>query len=126
MKRDEIIAKWDAMKPRERDVWVAEAVFGYTIGRERRINGLLFVYKNVGIRQSLPYYTTDLSAAWTVFELNGTYGNVGYMGDEYYCEMWARWDENGSGVDVIVGGNSGPEAICLAALIAKLTEVADV
>jgi hypothetical protein len=128
MTREQIIAKWDAISPRERDAWVAEVVFDRPNVRPYRGR---FVFDNVGYIGGKPIgdvmgvvdvddYTTDISAAWTVFEITL---------DPNRTALWPL----GNGVsglfyavaydDVIVAhGKTASEAICLAALIAKITE----
>jgi hypothetical protein len=123
MTREEIIAKWAGLSTRERDAWVAEVVFGKRIGRERRLGGAVYEvgYGDVGI--ALDEYSADISAAWAVLEaLNETHwisvmriaGEVNTTGN-YVAEIGEH----------SAGSNSAPEAICLAALIAKLTEASD-
>lgn len=92
MSREEIIAKWDELTPRERDAWIAEVVFGW-----RRIKGPktdydgLCEYGDVLIppeitseeeafrlmppKASIPFtyfvnrkWSTDIPAAWTVLD----------------------------------------------------------
>ncbi|WP_342439275.1 hypothetical protein NSS79_10380 [Paenibacillus sp. FSL L8-0436] len=112
MKRDEIIAKWAGLSARERDAWVEAAVLPISEeeARDRRKFSI-----------SLPRYSTEISAAWTVMErMNPTHwvsvmriaGEVNSTGN-YVAEVGEH----------SAGSNSAPEAICLAALIAELTEV---
>lgn len=114
MNREQIIEKWNGMTPRERDAWVAEVVFGeQTLGRIRNRHG---------VRGVIPQYSTDISAAWTVFEsfddfriqryetISGTF--------KYGCRsdfiVDAKWQSASVSLEF------APEAICLAAIIAKL------
>ena len=66
--------------------------------------------------------STDIAAAWEVFELNGVQGHIAYQGNEYVCILWAKWDEKGIGVHVTARGDTAPEAICKAALLAVMEE----
>lgn len=118
MTRAEIIAKWSAMSPRERDAWVAEAVFGFIVSRERRLNGLIYAFGSGGYNDICPAYTTDIAAAWTVAErlnidhyvkIERIAGDVNVTGN-YVCEIGG-----------FIGWGAAPEAICLAAIIAKIS-----
>lgn len=124
MNRTEIEAKWNTLTARERDAWVAEVVFGLSIGRERRINGDIFISEpNAphGFQRLAPKYTTDISAAWSVateFPIH----NAGL--DSHVAEYQARVGQGDGGVGMRVSyayAPTAPEAICLAAIIAKLT-----
>ncbi|WP_103110223.1 BC1872 family protein [Brevibacillus reuszeri] len=113
MNRDQIIAKWETLTPRERDAWVAEVVFGYeTYGA---------FYEPNGVRILIPRYTEDIAAAWAALSHNGIYGEVSYMGDQCRAEVWARWiAETGVGENEYAVSSSETEAICLAAIFANL------
>ncbi|WP_342480466.1 hypothetical protein NST07_25975 [Paenibacillus sp. FSL L8-0340] len=105
MTREEIIAKWAGLTARERDAWVERVVFGGgTYGSFREANG---------VRVLIPYYTTVISDAWTVldsFELGiVTKREPGVYRAAVLSGLWA--DEFAS---------TAPEAIGLAAIIAKL------
>lgn len=114
MNRSEVVAKWDALSPRERDAWVAEVVFGATVigGNVEKIPD--------GFRP-VPRYTAKISAAWAVMEsfvdvrvqryetIMGAfrYGcTISYVVDKVYETVGESAD-------------TAPEAICLAALVAK-------
>lgn len=98
MTREEVLRRWDALSPRERDVWVAEAVFGKTVVPVRVLEGYRLregaaledlepVFVEVPCVQEhgvvaylthmpdaeyvldvVPYYTEDIEAAWDVVE----------------------------------------------------------
>jgi hypothetical protein len=98
MTREEVLRRWDALSPRERDVWVAEAVFGKTVVPVRVLEGYRLregaaledlepVFAEVPCVQEhgavaylthmpdaeyvldvVPYYTEDIEAAWDVVE----------------------------------------------------------
>jgi hypothetical protein len=112
MNREEIIEKWGGMESRERDAWVAEVVMGADVvgGNVEHILG--------GFRP-VPRYTSDISAAWAVLE---------HMNADHYVSVERLADCINSTGDYVCecGGFSGwgtaPEAICLAAIIAKLTD----
>lgn len=109
MTRDEITAKWAWFSARERDAWVERAVFGReTFGQFREVNG---------VRVHISRYSTDISAAWAVL---GTfpYATVDISPDHVEAFVW---DDDGRRSDAVQP--EAPGAICLAALIAKLTEV---
>ena len=118
MTRDEILA----MKPgRELDALVMRIVFNAEkkdIGDE-----CYWVSEFDGEEVCWPRWfspSTDIAAAWEVFELNGTQGIIAYQGVEYICTLFAKWDENGHAVHVKATGGTAPEAICKAALLAVM------
>ncbi|MEC0328755.1 hypothetical protein P4H42_03840 [Paenibacillus macerans] len=121
MTREDIFAKWSAMSPRERDAWVAEAVFGWkTYGK---------FYQPDGVRVLIPFYTTDVAAAITVLgavpgefilfrvSLDKFVASFGYSTDS--CPECGEepFEVEAQGI-----AESPAEAICLAAIIAKLTK----
>lgn len=116
MTRDQIIAKWNGLTPRERDAWLAEVVFGYeTYGA---------FYEPNGVRVLIPRYTEDIVAAWTVFEaikMSGAWVEVAYnpVHQRYRGFIGANKVPGISGADI--GAPTAPEAISLAAIIAKLS-----
>lgn len=115
MKRDEIIAKWNGMTPRERDAWVAEVVFGWKPlgdGRMRSSDGFMI--------RAIPEYTTDISAAWAVVDRYYSYRITRLNGVDHYRVV--LHDEDGD-LRAYAHSSSAPEAIGLAAILAKsLTE----
>lgn len=130
--RERIFAKWDSLTPRERDEWIASAIFGAEPVVNKH-NGYVKWWiadssEKYGVRrvpdswteQTPPSFTTDITHAWTLAEHNGYFGGVSYMGVEYRAEIWSRWGEEGAGVHEYASGDSAPEAICLAALLAKI------
>lgn len=136
MNCEEIIAKWAGKTARERDAWIAEVVFGHSIGRERRINGEIFVIDaNAphGFQRAVPHYTTDISAAWAVWDemrengyeplINVTSEHSGPVIRGVCPIGWHHVNMRKGTVNAHVDRNSAPEAIGLAAIIAKITEV---
>lgn len=117
MNKSEIVAKWNTLTDRERDAWVAEVVFGWESAWEPDI-AYDCAYQ---ISDSVPNYTKDIYAAWAVFEtfdyveVARIPGNPPYYG--------ARINGTDGNIRSIAQGETFPEAICLAAIIAKLTEV---
>lgn len=124
MTRDQIIAKWETLTPRERDAWVAEVVFGW----ERRFNGVqtvisppegderrqwAAVYDEYGCPHWLPRYTTDTAASWSVLEEMRKGYCVARI-DKFY-----RWRVDIEGVYAI--GAEAEEMVCLASILRKLT-----
>lgn len=106
--RDEIIAKWDGLTPRERDAWVAEVVFGWTPfkdGRMRSSDGFMI--------RAIPEYTTEIFEAWSVFD-SFEYGTITRMDFAYRANI------RGIPGFAAVFKPIAPEAICLAAIIASL------
>lgn len=129
MKREEIIAKWAELDARERDAWIAEVVFGLNVEYE---NGEPYV-SDFGFGRVMDAYATDISAAWTVWSA--------MLADGYEPLINTTSERSGS---VRIGGGpvgwhhvclhknnanthvelpAASEAVCLAAIIAKLTEV---
>ncbi|MGF7045755.1 hypothetical protein J2T13_000215 [Paenibacillus sp. DS2015] len=106
MKREEIIAKWDGMKPRDRDAWVFYDVL--------ELMPLDTIPNEFGGFGTIPRYTTDISAAWAIM--------TQCKADEIPAKVEAgiEWCVVIRGAHVF--SESAPEAICLAAIIAKLTE----
>lgn len=110
MKRDEIIAKWAELGAREKDAWVESAVFGgETFGQFREVNG---------VRVLIPNYTTDISAAWAVLDFVRL--NYTVQLDDKESGNWTLSIRYGTWKATAA---SAPEAICLASIIAELTEV---
>ncbi|RAU96786.1 hypothetical protein [Paenibacillus sp. YN15] len=127
MKREVVIAKWSTLKPRERDAWVAEVVFGKKIGRERRIGGSVYEIGHGGIGIELDSYTTDIYAAWAAASgIPGEFILFRLLPDKfvasfgYSVEECPECGEDPFEVTAQGVASSPAEAICLAALIAKL------
>lgn len=136
MNREQIIAKWETLTPRERDAWVAEVVFDwewrapdeYSTGWYERVNNPPF-YDRMHTGHAEDWSpTTDISAAWAVFNV--------IPGEAY---MYRSDIDSSFVVSFGVSGHSchdcgeddfeitsqasaktAPEAICLAVIIAKL------
>lgn len=140
MTRDQIIAKWNALEPRKRDAWVAIVVFGWfdcdivprggygrmilvpPIDDERR--GWATTYDEYGFPHWLPHYTEDIDAAWAVVNETAKWGGMdigcyGKPGAQFYVAA-THTDTAPYQRMVSVTRSSAPEAICLAAIIAKL------
>ncbi|WP_339811233.1 hypothetical protein MKY63_00970 [Paenibacillus sp. FSL R7-0189] len=132
MNRDEIIAKWAGMTARERDAWIAEVVFGWEwrepdgedVGWYERLNNAPFYDRVFTGRRRGWSPSTYISAAWAVFELL----RKDWLPGIQDCAMFGYRVDLQSDYEYRedIGGvvaKTAPEAICLAALIAKLTEV---
>lgn len=117
MKREEIIAKWDGMTPRERDALVAEVIFGTATFMDEELNAWA-QYPHSTANHLVPEYTTDIYAAWSVLE---------HPGSDGLPIVWAIYPTaDGYNVEYalgheVVSAPTAPEAIGLAAIIAKLT-----
>ena len=114
MNRDQIIAKWETLTPRERDAWVGKIVIG--ISPEFNVNLELQSWKT-GPRSwssSIPFYTSDIGAAWTVLDRYETY-EISRSVEE--VKVYVKHERESA---TAVRDNA-PEAICLAAIIAKIT-----
>jgi hypothetical protein len=110
MKREEIIAKWDGMSARERDAWIEREIFGgVAFGNFREVNE---------VRVLIPYYTTVIPDAWPIFERHP------YIEVARIPGRKTTYGVRINGIDgsarVIVQKSTFPEAIGLAAIIAKL------
>ncbi|MEC0233558.1 hypothetical protein P4H71_04210 [Paenibacillus kribbensis] len=119
MTRDEVIAKWNSMKPQERDIWVATAVMGYKADRIRP--GMIINSK--GYSTSPAMYSTDIGAAWEVSQkypiMKLTRTKIFEISlAEYICTFWNDADSG----PIEVPATTAQEAVCLAALIAVLTQ----
>ncbi|GAA0396683.1 BC1872 family protein [Paenibacillus motobuensis] len=116
MNREQIIAKWDGMTPCERDAWVAEAVFGWDSVRIK--NARIAWELGVCGAETVPYYTSDISAAWAVVEKAEWSAKIKYARTNtcanFHRNGWAQFD---------VYAPTAPEAICLAAIFAKIATV---
>ena len=102
MTRDEVQAKWDALTPRERDAWVAEAVMGWQWT-----------------------YTSDIAAAWQVVEkmMEGEHNSFRLFRCDGFPESRrcaASFKPSVESALKLVEAPTAPEAICLAALMAVL------
>jgi hypothetical protein len=128
MNRDEVIAKWNSMSPRERDAWVADSLPGYTVRMLNEVTGGAFkpqydrpVLDLGGGRYNyIPWYSTRLEDSWTIVELMKSEFHIcTYMqGEEDIEDGWiVKFKECG-----VMGMETVQEAICLAALLALLTQ----
>ena len=135
MNRTEIEAKWNTLTPRERDAWVAEVVFGVPVQYEYSPRGPVYLDKRtlMDSRTHIRNYTTNLNAAMVlldtvsgelyIYRENPTFNFVVSFG--YSTEECSECGEDEFEVEA-QGKGTLPEAICLAALIAKLTDAAEV
>lgn len=122
MKREEIIAKWAEMSARERDAWIAKVVFGCTgIGNFGALLIGVFTEDGGQFAADIPQYTTDISAAWAVFE-HYPYIEVARLPGVKVIHAVRINGLDGS-IRTITQEPTFPDAVCLAALIAELTEV---
>lgn len=112
MKLADTINKRHAKSTRERDAWVEEVVFGgETFGEFRSVND---------VRVLVPQYTTDISAAWKVVE-ELRKDHFLYLSDATPYGWSVDLDhENDPIVAQNINADTAPEAIGLAAIIAKL------
>lgn len=125
MKRTEIEAKWNTLTPRERDAWVAEVVFVRSKSEQcDRIGGCLKLLFGADStckcdkQINVPNYTTDISAAWAVVEAFD-YIECARLPFRPNC-YGARINGTDGDILAITQAPTAPEAICLAAIIAKL------
>ncbi|WP_339306814.1 hypothetical protein [Paenibacillus sp. FSL R5-0519] len=129
MKREEIIAKWDGMSARERDAWIAHVLFGWT-GADVDTADFAYEAGLTGIDQ-YPSYTTDMSDAWIVWKsllaegceplINTTSSRSSNVRSGEVPEGWTHVCIHKDDVNYHVSIKEAPEAIGLAAIIAKLS-----
>ncbi|MBP1312291.1 hypothetical protein JOD82_005436 [Paenibacillus sp. 1182] len=115
MNREEVIAKWNSMQPQERDIWIATDVMGYKADRVRP--GM--VINSKGYSTAPAMYSADISAAWEVLEKPKIMDRI-QIG--LYPTSFGKWIARpymAGYENCRVQADSGPEAICLAALIAQ-------
>ncbi|OMF50842.1 BC1872 family protein [Paenibacillus peoriae] len=135
MTRDEVIAKWNSMSPRERDAWVAMDVMKYNI--ERKIGEFGPEFLVLKPHEAINWMThsvqfsptTDIAAAWEVIDkLSKTHftetamtqlddGSWGWMARFILAEGEPCWMKG-----YRMTAATAQEAICLAALIATQGE----
>lgn len=126
MSRDEIVAKWAGMKPRARDAWVQEVVTGRQVLHLAKNNEPYYPARSDGMNvqySPVPSFAEDIAAAWSVVERLRKDGYTLFLSECSAKSDWLAAFERGkpSGVEQHVGeGKAVSEAICLAALIAKL------
>lgn len=125
MKREEIIAKWDGMSARERDAWIAHVLFGWT-GADIDMTDLAYKHGITGVAQ-YPSYTTHMHDAWRVVRaIPGEFFLYRKTPDQYVASFGYSAEECPEcGIDPFEvtaqgKGKTAPEAIGLAAIIAKL------
>jgi len=116
MKREEIIAKWDGMSARERDAWIAHVLFGWS-GADVDTADFAYEAGLTGVNQ-YPSYTTDMNDAWKVLSRFRS-ARVDRF-DNGYGHECSLFDQYGVYLVTVDGEYSAPEAIGLAAIIAKL------
>lgn len=118
MDREQVIAKWDGMTPRERDAWVGEDVMKIWPEFDEKFQLDGWKTGPTTWTSSIPNYTTDISAAWALAEqypiaklerVEIFEGNV-----EVIAELWSGFDHQ----DIVEAhAKTASEAVCLAALI---------
>lgn len=114
MNPDQIIAKWESMSSRKRNAWVAEVIFGW---KAVRIKDAEYAYElGVCCVETIPHYTEDISAAWTLMETASFSVDINTTPSStrvnFHRNGWSQYD---------VWRPTAPDAICLAAMVAKLT-----
>jgi len=115
MRRDGIIAKWERLSPRGRDSWIAAAIFGWSV--ERVVHAEYAWELGVCGAETIPYYSTEIAAAWSVVEVCGSEIIVRKRINGFTCRAWYDGQPGH-----LAWGRAAPEAIGLAALLAKLAE----
>ncbi|WP_419884881.1 BC1872 family protein [Paenibacillus sp. B-A-8] len=134
MSRGEILAKWAELGARERDAWIATAVMGWRrvsrpgggggyIGWQDAEGRVVAIEEDSMTVDSRDYFrpSRDISAAWTVFE-RFPYIEIARIPGET-TTYGVRINGLDGSILAMTQESTFPEAICLAALIAKLTEV---
>ncbi|MMZ47208.1 hypothetical protein D1872_88440 [compost metagenome] len=129
MTRDEVIAKWNSMGSRGRNVWIAVEVMGK---KESIINyGWI---SSEGFDHYPKDYSTDMSAAWeviqkmkgkgfsfTIGEASEKSGSV-ILNEANLGDQMCNFHIVTKNIFIHVFRETMPEAICLAALIATQGE----
>lgn len=122
--------RWDEMTERERNLLVAEHVFGVT--PESLSEGWPEDWPTGTDENGCPYaklpdYVGHIACAWNVVEEMreaGVYIDVEPRCDRYDAVAgWAGSDDEGFWAQAFVTGGTAPEVICKAALRAKGVEV---
>lgn len=109
--REEILAKWDTMKPHERDSWIFYDVLGWM-----PLDTAPNAYGGFG---TIPRMTDDMSEAWKVVEHMKSKHWYFMLSDEN--EEWEAsfyWDPHLPAYEALSA--EAPQAICKAALLAVL------
>ncbi|WP_028559824.1 hypothetical protein [Paenibacillus pinihumi] len=127
MYTEEIVAKWHTMKRHQRNAWVAEVVFGWS---KDRVNDAIYAWENgvCGV-ESIPDYTSENFSD----VLNAVPGELfiyRYEDSSEYVASFGQSDDEDfpecgeTPFEVYHQGksNSLADAVCLAAVIAKLRE----
>lgn len=113
MTKEEVIAKWNSLSPRERDAWIAETMMGLKLDKHRPGMYLAELYSAY-----IPNYSEKMSAAWQVlgkFPLWSMSRTEVFEGSvTYEVSVWSTTESDP--VDMI--GNVFASIACLAALIA--------
>lgn len=115
MTHDQILEKWDGMTPRERDAWIAEVVFGWRPledGRMLSADGYMI--------RTIPEYTTDIYAAWSVFECHPYVEAARIPRKDTVYGVRINDSDDGT-ILAMTQKPTFPEAMGLAAIIAKLS-----
>lgn len=125
MKREEIIAKWDGMSARERDAWIACVVFDWTGAEISIADGMTAEGRSSVFHY--PYFTTTTPASDNVLRaISGEFFLYRKTPDNYVASFGYSAEECPEcGIDPFEVtaqgiGKTAPEAIGLAAIIAKL------
>lgn len=114
MTREEILAKWDSMKPHERN----DLIF-YDVLDRMPLDTAPNEFGGFG---TIPRYTQDLSAAWEVVEKlkeSHLYTDIRTCADFY--EVWITDHATGNESETYAHPRL-PEAICKAALLAVMDQ----
>lgn len=133
MNRDEVIAKWNSMQPRERDAWVAESIMGLIVIREKKPYGKVWVraVDEPDAFNNLPVYSTGIAAAWRVIErmkdkgFSFTLGEASeksgsvILGEANLGEQMCNFHIVTKNIFIHVFRRTMTEAICLAALLTQ-------
>lgn len=124
--REQVTEKWDGMTPRERDAWVAEVVTGVERKKKRvpcpdGIEGCAVAHYAY-----YPHYTTDITAAWEVVDKSAEWGGM-ELGcfNKPNAKIYVACTYTDTAPDqrlISITKESASEAVCLTALVAKLTE----
>lgn len=111
---------------RQMDAWVSVHVFGQECFQSKSVFGTDdFYIFNADASRVVPYYSTDIAAAWQVVEHMGAQSLPSLMQFPEVTPKWrcGFWNNSELGVHYTYG-ETAPLAICRAALLAVLNSEA--
>ena len=110
----------DAMPAgREMDALVSEQLMGIKVGWAKEVGSVLILFEPhpfvVGTGTEIPYYSTDIAAAWKLVVGNFTLDYPKFYG-KWRCCFYLKSESSGSRFNFIGIADTAQLAICRAAL----------